>query len=981
MKIHSKIATLALILVFMTTISITSVIFFQLNKVENEVGRELVLLSVDEAKKGIYNTYLMIEALQLQVEQRLIYNLDAAYALMERTGSLVDEKTYRQWNAVNQYDLSVQQISLPSFVLQDPQRSQQISTDHFIRNVSKTLGVTCTLFQRMNPSGDMLRVSSTVPTTTGSSAAGTFIPAIHPDGKVDPVISQVLSGDVFVGRAYVVNDWYNTAYMPLYDENKSAIVGMLYVGERQADLVSLFNAIENVSLGVNSHIFMLESPGLGGGREFVGNHIHDVKTEQLMIEQDHLVKEYFHQMSAEDFLNKSKFVQVVQDIVDKKHEHEHEHEHQHEHEHEHELSALIAYCYFEPWDWVIGVIYQPDTLHSTQARLDMVIDRTLGLVCAVAFVWFSFALLIAYRLAGDISRPLERAVLAFKNVGRGDLDFQLGPTKGYEIEQLYHSFNFMLKNLRQVTTSRDQLDHEIDARKKIEIELQQALTALETIISEAPLSIVVLDCEGTVELWNPGAERIFGWARDEVIGKPYPLISNGKLEEVEANRDIVCHGILFHAKEAQRYDKEGNCLELLISAAPMASSDGECDGFIVIHEDISPLKQVQRQLEEREEEYKLLSAEFKSILDGIQDVISVIDPDMRIRWSNHGQRRWNFRDSSAPQVACYTLWNKDERMCKECPVRDCFKTGEIQSAKITSPDGTRWGVKAFPQFDQQGQVINVIEVASDITESVTLREEAIRSARLASLGELAAGIAHEVNNPNGVIMHSAPILKEIIAAALPLLDDYSHEHGDFLLGRLPYSRLRETLERLPDRIIDGSERIKFIVDDLKNFVRDEGDTLQQQSVDLNHVVSVAIRLANNTIKQATRHFEVHYDDTIPHFLGSEQRIEQVIVNLIMNACQALTDVDEAIIVTTRFNPTSEMVEIEVFDQGCGIADENLIKVTNPFFTTKRETGGTGLGLSISTRIIEEHSGLLQIESVVGSGTSIVVSLPSVKESK
>jgi len=76
-----------------------------------------------------------------------------------------------------------------------------------------------------------------------------------------------------------------------------------------------------------------------------------------------------------------------------------------------------------------------------------------------------------------------------------------------------------------------------------------------------------------------------------------------------------------------------------------------------------------------------------------------------------------------------------------------------------------------------------------------------------------------------------------------------------------------------------------------------------------------------------------------------------------------------------------MVEIEVFDQGCGIADENLIKVTNPFFTTKRETGGTGLGLSISTRIIEEHSGLLQIESVVGSGTSIVVSLPSVKESK
>ncbi|MBW2186695.1 MAG: Cache 3/Cache 2 fusion domain-containing protein [Deltaproteobacteria bacterium] len=268
MKIHFRIAILAFILVLLTTISITSVIFIQLGNVEDEVEKELVLLGVDDAKKGVHNTYLMIEALQTEVEQRLIHDLDAAYALMERSGSLVGEVPLRQWDAMNQYDFSVQQLSLPHLVLLDTKDDQNVNTDDFIRNVSKILGVTCTLFQRMNRSGDMLRVSSTVPSATGESAAGTFIPALHPDGNVDPVISQVLTGEVFVGRAYVVTDWYNTAYMPLYSSDKSEIVGMLYVGERQSDFVALFDAIENVALGDDSHIFMLESVGAGWKKRY-----------------------------------------------------------------------------------------------------------------------------------------------------------------------------------------------------------------------------------------------------------------------------------------------------------------------------------------------------------------------------------------------------------------------------------------------------------------------------------------------------------------------------------------------------------------------------------------------------------------------------------------------------------------------------------------------------------------------------------------
>nr|WP_320116093.1 ATP-binding protein [uncultured Desulfuromonas sp.] len=294
-------------------------------------------------------------------------------------------------------------------------------------------------------------------------------------------------------------------------------------------------------------------------------------------------------------------------------------------------------------------------------------------------------------------------------------------------------------------------------------------------------------------------------------------------------------------------------------------------------------------------------------------------------------------------------------------------------------NGTRWGIKTFPQKDENGNITNVIEVASDITESSIMREEAMRSARLASLGELSAGIAHEINNPNGVIMQNAPIIREMLESLLPILDDYVRDHGDFTVGRMPYSRIRDKFLQLPRRVQDSSQRIKAIVDDLKDFVRDEGHQEAQNRADLNYALEAAVRLTNNTVKKATNHFTVNYAENLPPFAGSVQRIEQVIVNLIMNACQALPDMEASIVVQTGYDAKNNQVELEIIDQGCGISAENIAKVTNPFFTTKRETGGTGLGLSISSRIIEEHGGHLTIDSVVDSGTAITISLPCYKE--
>lgn len=959
MKIRFKIAVLVLAVVLITTVSIVTVIYIQLGNMQNDVAEELFAIEIKEAEKVVANTNLLIIALRSEVEHRLKYNLKAAHALMNSVGPLRIAQQKRSWSIVNQLDLSTHDVELPRLLLDRLDNTNVAnwqSTDVFIHKLSEIIGVTCTLFQRINQGGDMLRVATTVPTMNGRSAVGTFIPAIHPDGSTDPVIRKVLSGDTFIGRAYVVNDWYNTAYMPLYAPDTQQIVGMLYVGERQSEMVALLDTVEKLAVANHGHVFMLER-----------NHSHG----PLRMENVHELNEFSRKCISqpalkEIFSNKQLVVATgVQVIIGEQLAHQYP-----------ELeNVIIAYDYFAPWDWIIGVCYEHKKDNPAYEHLDAMMHRTFTLVAGGAVLCFLVALLIAYRLAAGISRPLELAVTAFKDVGTGNFDFKLECASGYELQQLYSSFNGMLQNLQQLTISRDQLDIEVYARQKAEKELQQMVGNLATIVDAAPMAITVLSAYGVVTLWNSAAERIFGWKAQEVVGSAYPLGSAELEAEFGTLLDLVANGVIIQAKEVRRFHKNGNQLELLLSAAPMYNNQTE-DGVIMIHEDISSIKRIQIQLQQREEQYRLLSAEFKAILEGIKDTISVIGSDLSVRWSNHSQQRWE--KIVTDYGVDYRSIDKDSPGGHDCPVAACFSTGKIQSAKATSANGIRWGIKVFPQFNAAGDVVSVIEVASDISESIILREEAMRSARLASLGELAAGIAHEINNPNGVIMHSAPILQEMMDSVLPILDSYAQEHGDYILGRMPYSQIRNRLAKLPERIIEGSQRIKFIVDDLKDFVRDEGEE-GQKPVDLNQALEAAARLTTNTVKQATSNFSITYADDLPRFVGSLQRIEQVIVNLIMNSCQALPDNSAAIDISTRYDKDKGCIELKIVDQGCGIRDSDITKVTNPFFTTKRKTGGTGLGLSISSRIIREHNGKMYIDSMLNKGTTIIVSLPQAPE--
>jgi polar amino acid transport system substrate-binding protein len=148
-------------------------------------------------------------------------------------------------------------------------------------------------------------------------------------------------------------------------------------------------------------------------------------------------------------------------------------------------------------------------------------------------------------------------------------------------------------------------------------------------------------------------------------------------------------------------------------------------------------------------------------------------------------------------------------------------------------------------------------------------------------------------------------------------------------------------------------------------------------MDVNAVAAVAVRLVDTSIRKATRHFTVELAEDLPRVRGNPQRIEQVIVNLLLNACQALPDPDRSVRLATRHDAARGEVMVEVTDQGVGIPPEDLPRLTDPFFTTKREMGGTGLGLSVSAGIVKEHGGTLEFRSTVGAGTTASLALPAI----
>jgi PAS domain S-box-containing protein len=260
-------------------------------------------------------------------------------------------------------------------------------------------------------------------------------------------------------------------------------------------------------------------------------------------------------------------------------------------------------------------------------------------------------------------------------------------------------------------------------------------------------------------------------------------------------------------------------------------------------------------------------------------------------------------------------------------------------------------------------------------------QQLLQSEKLASIGQLAAGVAHEINNPIAFVNANLVTLQEYVTGLLQLTALYERAE-DFLTGqpdvlakieemrgRVQLNHLRDDMKDLLDESLDGVQRVRRIVQDLRDFSR-VGE-VERQHFDLHAGLDSTLNIVRSEIKRKAE--VVRQYGELPSIDGVPAQLNQVFLNLLINACQAI---DHDGLITVRTGLEGDWVWVEVEDNGCGIPADNMTRIFEPFFTTKPVGTGTGLGLSLSYGIVTRHGGRIEISSEVGVGSTFRVWLPT-----
>ncbi|MBI5593621.1 MAG: response regulator [Deltaproteobacteria bacterium] len=274
----------------------------------------------------------------------------------------------------------------------------------------------------------------------------------------------------------------------------------------------------------------------------------------------------------------------------------------------------------------------------------------------------------------------------------------------------------------------------------------------------------------------------------------------------------------------------------------------------------------------------------------------------------------------------------------------------------------------------------------DITQEKQLQMESeyrlqqvIQADKLASLGEVVAGVAHEINNPNSFITYNMPLLEETWLFLKPIITGFSKDYPEWQTSGLRIPELCQDMEEMIQAIRIGSDRITKVVSSLKDFARMDQNA-PTRPVSVNEVIEKTMVIVGGQLRKAASQIKMKLSSDLPEIQGHFMKLEQVVANLLLNAANAIPVKEKGrILIATRYIHRIESVLIEVEDSGAGMKPGIMDRIFEPFFTTRRDTGGTGLGLSLSYGLIKEHSGRIGVLSKPGIGTRFTVYLPVNKD--
>jgi len=349
-------------------------------------------------------------------------------------------------------------------------------------------------------------------------------------------------------------------------------------------------------------------------------------------------------------------------------------------------------------------------------------------------------------------------------------------------------------------------------------------------------------------------------------------------------------------------------------------------------------------------------SESNSLLTALSDNLPIsfyaIDREFTLKSVNRSraQRIGQLPKALVGQLCYRAFYNFNER-CPKCRASETFRKKQVtqrnERRENKQEETTNWDIYSYPIMDERGRVNQVMLVEQDVTERQHLETILAQSEKLAAVGQLAAGIAHEINNPLTAIIANAQILHR----ELP-----------------PDHDLQESV----DLIARAGARAAQVVRNLLDFARKEEYSLRL--TDLNETIRRALDLIQHEVIARDVALEFNPDPNLPSILASQDHLQSVWLNLLLNSIDSLDKIPAEIRVTTEH--VRDEIYVSVADNGKGIPPENLTRIFEPFYTTKAPGRGTGLGLSVSHRIIKQHGGHIRVESQLGLGTKFTVMLPA-----
>ena len=599
-----------------------------------------------------------------------------------------------------------------------------------------------------------------------------------------------------------------------------------------------------------------------------------------------------------------------------------------------EASCWEAACHYHPKEKVVlGVL---DIGLSLETLDQEILVTKQKVIIFASLIFLVVTAIVAGCIFYFVKRPIRSLVSATKQIASGDYDQEVQVITQDEIGDLSLSFDEMRRNIRD----------QAHAHQKSKEEYQ-------TLFEEVPCQISVQDRDFRIIQVNRVFAERFGDKLGEYCYKAY----KGRDEKC-----LICPvDNTFQSSQPQFSEevalgKDGTPVHILVSTSPILNEEGEVVAAIEMSTDITQVRLLEEELKRSEEKYRtLFNSDPNPIFVLNLETLEIQDANDRAL-NFYGYEKGEVLGESFLDLADPQEWDRLRKVSWD-------KEGAIFKVKHHTKDNDSIHVNIrYSSLKDLGQD-TVVVTTSDVTERVKSEAQLIQASKMATLGEMSAGVAHELNQPLSVIKTSASFIAKKIERNEPVDPDI----------------LRDLAEEMDSQV----DRASLIINHLRQFGRKTD--IRKMNVQLNDCIRGTFTVLGRQLEVHGVKVELHLDEELPPIRGDSNRLEQVFLNLIMNARDAMDEKEalagkgvEKVLEISSFRENDEVV-VTMSDTGLGMSEEVKEKIFEPFFTTKPVGKGTGLGLSISFGIVRDYDGNIDMESVEGQGTTFRIRFPAVEE--